>query len=55
MLVTINLKRLKIYLKKHLMKRKLKREGGGREVEMGRKRGRKGGGTLSKTFCNPDR
>ena len=48
------------------MTRKLKREGGGKEVERGRKRGREGGGegeeereggrgTRSKTFCNPDR
>ena len=56
MLVTINLKRLKNIYKRHLMKRKSKREGGGREVERGRKRGREGGReTLSKTFCNPDR
>ena len=32
----------KIYIR-HLMKRKLKREGGGREVERGRKGGREGG------------
>ena len=42
------LEETKNIFKKHLMKRKLKRQGGGREVERGRKRGREG--HLAKPF-----